>query len=45
MDEIYQDIGDFEKKLKYAGPLADRIEDDSSEDERPIDEMSKLEDK
>lgn len=45
MDEIYQDIGDFEKKLKYSGPLADRFDDDSSEEERPMDEISKMEDK
>lgn len=46
MDDLYHDIGNFEKKLKYTGPLGQTQQDDSSsEDERPINEMDIIQDK
>ncbi|CAI2368600.1 unnamed protein product [Moneuplotes crassus] len=44
MDDIYNDIGNFEKKLKYAGPMGAH-EESSSEDEAPMDDRARLEDK
>jgi len=45
MEEIYDDISSFEKRLKYTGPIGGPLEDDSSEEEKPMDEMDKLQDK
>lgn len=45
MEEIYQDIGNFEKRLKYTGPIGTKVESDSSDDEPPLDETGRLQDK
>lgn len=44
MDGIYQDLDNFDKKLKYAGPLGTH-EEDSSDDEPPMNDMGRMEDK
>jgi hypothetical protein len=45
MEGIYSDIGSFEKRLKHTGPIGGAFNDDSSDEERPMDEMERLNDK
>jgi myosin heavy subunit len=44
MEDLYADIGYFEKKLKYAGPMGQR-EEDSSDEDVPVSEMDIVKDK